>query len=102
MEADHLRMKLHHEIAHFFVEGSASGLWNGSIFINLQLGVIGIQALYPVPFPSTVVSRRLVAIAKVLRACGAVGVGIAMARDPLRRSGQALLTHPAPTLGDDA
>jgi len=25
-----------------------------------------------------------------------------MARDPLRRSGQALLTHPAPTLGDDA
>jgi hypothetical protein len=31
-----------------------------------------------------------------------VGVGIVMARDPLRRSGQALLTHPAPTLGDNA
>ena len=27
------------------------------------------------------------------RACGPVGVGIAVARDPLRRSGQALLTH---------
>src|SRR6516162_267006 len=36
------------------------------------------------------------------RAYGPVGVGIAMARDPLRRSGQALLTHPAPTLGDNA
>src|SRR5262245_37890217 len=60
MEADDLRMKLHHEIAHFFVEGSAGGLWNGSITISLQLGVIGIQALYPLPFPSTVVSRRLV------------------------------------------
>jgi len=36
------------------------------------------------------------------RAYGPVGVGIAMARDPLRRSGRALLTHPAPTLGDDA
>ena len=36
------------------------------------------------------------------RAFGPVGVGIAMARDPLRRSGQALLTHPAPTLGDNA
>jgi RNA-directed DNA polymerase len=35
------------------------------------------------------------------RACGPVGVGIAIARDPLRRSGQALLTHPAPTLGDN-
>src|SRR5215467_1911320 len=35
-------------------------------------------------------------------ACGPVGVGIAVARDPLRRSGQALLTHPAPTLGDNA
>ena len=31
-------------------------------------------------------------------AYGPVGVGIAIARDPLRRSGQALLTHPAPTL----
>ena len=38
----------------------------------------------------------------VIRACGPVGVGIAVARDPLRRSGQALLTHPAPTLGDNA
>jgi len=37
-----------------------------------------------------------------IRACGPVGVGIAVARDPLRRSGQALLTHPAPTLGDNA
>jgi hypothetical protein len=27
-----------------------------------------------------------------------VGVGIAITRDPLRRSGQALLTHPAPAL----
>ena len=34
-------------------------------------------------------------------AYGPVGVGIAIARDPLRRSGQALLTHPAPTLGDN-
>ena len=36
------------------------------------------------------------------RAYGPVGVGIAIARDPLRRSGRALLTHPAPTLGDNA
>jgi hypothetical protein len=36
------------------------------------------------------------------RAFGPVGVGIAIARDPLRRSGRALLTHPAPTLGDNA
>jgi len=27
-----------------------------------------------------------------------VGVGIAITRDPLRRSGRALLTHPAPAL----
>jgi hypothetical protein len=33
---------------------------------------------------------------------GPVGVGIAIARDPLPRSGQALLTHPAPALGDNA
>ena len=32
---------------------------------------------------------------------GPVGVGIAIARDPLHRSGQALLTS-APTLGDNA
>jgi RNA polymerase sigma factor (sigma-70 family) len=31
-----------------------------------------------------------------------VGVGIAIARDPLRRSGRALLTHPAPALGTNA
>src|SRR4029077_21248110 len=31
-----------------------------------------------------------------------VGVGIAMAHDPLHRSGRAALPHPAPTLGEDA
>ena len=31
-----------------------------------------------------------------------VGVGIMIAHDPLHRSGRAALTHPAPTLGDDA
>ncbi len=30
-----------------------------------------------------------------------VGVGIRIAAHPLRRSGRALLTHPAPVLGDD-
>ena len=60
MEADDLRMKLHHEIAHFVVEGSAGGFWNGSIAISLQLDAIGIQPLCPVHFPSAVVSRRLV------------------------------------------
>ena len=40
--------------------------------------------------------------AVILGPGGPVGVGIAMARDPLRRSGRALLTHPAPTLGDNA
>src|SRR5215469_12771733 len=61
MEADDLGMKLHHEVAHFVVEGGAGGLWNGSISISLQLGVIGIQALYPVPFSITIVLLRLVA-----------------------------------------
>src|SRR5262249_19872160 len=37
-----------------------------------------------------------------IRACGPVGVGIAIAHDPLHRSGHALLTHPAPTLGENA
>src|SRR4029077_9546268 len=60
MEAHDFRMKLHHEIAHFFVERSAGGVWNGSIAINLQLDVIGIQAMSPVYFPSVILSRRLV------------------------------------------
>lgn len=51
----------------------------------------------------TIPSRMSTAPCKLSsRACGPVGVGIAVARDPLRRSGQALLTHPAPTLGDNA
>src|SRR5215470_3304209 len=60
MEAHDLRMKLRHEIAHFFVERSASGVWKGRIAINLQLDVIGIQALSPVYFPGAVHWRRLV------------------------------------------
>jgi hypothetical protein len=32
---------------------------------------------------------------------GPVGVGIAIARDPLHRSGRAVLPHPAPTSGSD-
>jgi hypothetical protein len=37
-----------------------------------------------------------------VRACGPVGVGIAITHDPLHRAGHALLTHPAPTLGEYA
>src|SRR5580704_11009018 len=61
MEAHDFRMKLRHEIAHFFVERSAGGVWNGNIAINLQLDVIGVQASSPVYFPSVVLLRRLVA-----------------------------------------
>jgi hypothetical protein len=46
--------------------------------------------------PKTGPSRMLIG------AFGPVGVGIAIAHDPLHRSGHALLTHPAPTLGDNA
>src|SRR5215468_3372506 len=35
MKADHLRMKLHHEIAHLFVKGAAGGAGNGTIVISL-------------------------------------------------------------------
>src|SRR5580765_2294229 len=59
MEAHDFRMKLRHEIAHFFVERSTGGFWNGSVAISLQFDVIGIQALSPVHFPSLVLARRL-------------------------------------------
>src|SRR5262249_14360773 len=61
MKAHDLWMKLHHEIAHFFVKGRAGGLWNGTTAIHLQLVVVCIQALFPFPFPSIVLSRRLMA-----------------------------------------
>src|SRR6516165_10496694 len=61
------------------------------------------RSVTPGPTSQTLATERFRSKAKLsCRAFGPVGVGIAIARDPLRRSGQALLTHPAPTLGDNA
>src|SRR5215469_10849572 len=57
LEADNLGMELHDEIAHFFVEGSAVGAQSGSIVIEAQLDVVGIQTSSPGHFASRVVAR---------------------------------------------
>src|ERR1700760_3520193 len=60
MEADDLRMELHHEIAHFVVEGSPAGAWSGDVVINRQFDEVGIQASSPAHFAGVIVPRQLV------------------------------------------
>src|ERR1700759_249321 len=60
METDDLRMELHHEVAHFVVEGSSVDVRKRSVAIKTEFYEVAIQALSPADFASAVVLRRLV------------------------------------------